>query len=84
MDLPTTSSSERMGVTMSCSSVPNSRSRAIIMLANMAAMAAAMKPSSDGIMKLDSFKSSLNQTRRLISSGMPPAVPVDCIIMFWP
>ena len=38
-------------------------------LAIMAAMAAAIKPNSEGIIKFDSFISSLNQTRRLISTG---------------
>ncbi len=75
-----------IGVTTNCSRVPNSRSRAMTMLANMAAIAAAMKPSSEGIMKLDSFSSSLNQTRKLMSSGAtwPVAKLVVWTEIAWP
>ena len=67
--LPTTSSHGRMGVTMSCSIVPRSRSRTIAVAVRMEVMANRIMPITPGIMKYELTRSGLYQTRVRTSSG---------------
>ena len=71
--MPTTSSIERTGDTISCSSVPRSRSRAMPIAVNMTIVIVRITPTRPGTMYTAVRRSGLYQVEvdRLIGSGVP-------------
>ena len=69
ISLPTINSHGRMGVTISCSIVPRSRSRTTEEAVRMAAMAYRIMPITPGIIKCALIRSGLNQTVVRTSTG---------------
>src|ERR1041385_3876445 len=66
---PTTSSQERIGVTISCSIVPRSRSRTIEEAVNNAVMKNRIMPITPGTLKYAAMRSGLYQTCVRTSRG---------------